>query len=401
MPTNNVKISAPPPTTAKEKKTTAAKKSTWPGVIALLSLLLMVMAIGAAYYLYQKDIQDRRLVAEKQAIDIEMALAETQKIVIAQEKTLADIQVELKNYQRGEKNGEEYLNEAEHLVRLAMFMLIFEGDTTTVYQLLQTADEKMQIMDDTTVTWPIRQALAKDIVAVQVVHRVDLPGLISHLNALSVQVESLPRSFEPTEALTASSSSSADASTDKSAATWKEKLNKTGSRITQILGGLFVISRDVPKAAPLLPPDQYIYIITNIQAQLAMAEWAVLYRQPKIYQESLTQAETWIRRYFAENHSDTQAFLTRLDRLMAISVKPDLPDLTESLKQIELARKKGAISHRLNVEEKPKTETVKQKVEEGKPPTEEVQQHMEEVREQTEQTENVRRQQQDAEGLGI
>jgi uroporphyrin-3 C-methyltransferase len=406
MPINDPKISPLQADNVKEKKTTVTRKISWPGIVAVLSLWLVIAAIGVAYYVYQKDTQAWQLLAEKQTVDIERKLAETQKIVIAQEKTFADMQAELKSYQRGEKNGDEYLNEAEHLVRLAMFMLIFEGDTTTVYQLLQAADEKIQIMGDSILTWPIRQSLAKDIVAVQVAHRVDLSGLISHLNALSAQVESLSRSFEPTEAL-ASSASPTEPAGEKNTVMWKEKLNQTGSRIIQILGNLFIISRDAPKAAPLLPPDQYVYVIINIQTQLAMAQWAVLYRQPEIYQQSLTQADTWTRRYFAEDHSDTQAFLKGLNALLEIPIKPNLPDLTDSLRQIELARKKEQVVRPSNSKEKPKAEIMRPEPEKVSPqaePTEKVRQHIEQVRQQVEQrelTEKVRQQHKDADGLGI
>jgi uroporphyrin-3 C-methyltransferase len=328
MSKDDKKTSKPPAASKETKSETPNGNATWPGFVAILSLLLVVAGFAGVYYLTQSQ----KAAIEKQAIDFQGALSATQTFVMDQQKTLLRIQGEIKEYQKEDKAADELLSEAEYLVRLAMFNLSFEANTETAYQLLQAADEKIQAMG-ATLGWPIRQALAKEMAAVNAVPKVDLPGIVSQLNALSQQVEFLPRASTPAETLT-----TAPASTSQETSTWKEKLHKTGDRISQVISSLFVISYDVPEAAPLLPPDQYVFVITNIQSKLAMAEWAALYRQPEIYQQSLAQAIEWIRRYFADNNSQTGAFIKNLDELMTISVKPKLPDLSASLKQIEIAR---------------------------------------------------------------
>ncbi|MDF3055009.1 MAG: hypothetical protein K0Q74_916 [Gammaproteobacteria bacterium] len=349
MSTNDLKTTEPLAEHAEEKK---ERKHIWPGVIAILTLLLVVIFLGTACYLYKKEIQSQRLAVRKQAVEFDMALSRTQKIVLTQQKALAVIQDQLKHQQRAEKSDEEYLGEAEHFVRLAMFTLIFESNAATAHQLLQAADEKIQSITDMASSLPIRQALAKDMVAVQMVQQVDLPGLVSRLNALSAQVELLPHLFEPAEVPSSGSPESPARTEEVAVSPGREKLNRAGDTIAQVFSKLFVITHNVPQAAPLLPPDQYVYVITNIQSKLAVAEWGVLYRQPEIYKQSLAQAETWVRRYFADNHSETQAFLKALDALLMVSIKPDLPDLTGTLKQIELARRKGDVVVESSAEEK-------------------------------------------------
>lgn len=293
----------------------------------IMVLVIIIALSGLCYLLY--------LVhgVTGQVASLQKSLSYTRAMLTTQQKATAALQNTLEVYERQEKSGDEYLSEIENLVRLAAFHLAFEGNTTAAYQLLQAADEKAQSAG--TLGWSIRQALAKDMVAVQAVQRVDLPGLVSRLNALSLQVESLPRALEVEPA------TQTPPPTHSEVMTWKERFNQAGHKITEGLGRLFIIQHDAPQAAPLLPPDQYVYVITNIQSQLAMAEWAALYRSPEIYQQSLSKAEEWVRRYFEDQHSETRGFLRNLNVLLSVPIKPELPDLADSLQQIEIARRSG------------------------------------------------------------
>lgn len=321
-----------PSVKTEQKKPQSSKGHAWPGFIALLSLVLVVLASSAGFYIYKKQIEPQTLAIEKQIANFQGAFSGTEQDLNSQRQLLNSVQSTLQEYQREEKSGDVLLSEAEYLVQLAIYNLVFEGNVTIAYQLLQAADERVEEMGGA-LSFPIRRALANDIVAISAVPKADLPGLVSRLNALSLRVETLPRAMVTVEEDATNSDNASQMPT-----TWKEKVAKTGSRMGEILSNLVVVSHDVPEAAPLLPPDQYIYVITNIQSKLAMAEWAALYRQPEIYKQSLGQAKDWVQRYFVAGNSQTAAFLKSIDELATASIKPSLPDLSDSLEQIELAR---------------------------------------------------------------
>lgn len=300
--------------------------------LAMLSLLIAIATAAIAVYIYKFHIQPN-LIPPQQMVTYEKKLSDVQRTLLTQQHVLGDVQKKLNQYQQEKQSGTVGLDEAEYLIKLAMFNLNFGGNASVARQLLQTADEKIQSLGDPKY-WPLRQAIAKDLAALDAVSKVDLPGIVSRLNALSEQVESLPHAQAPAENLTAQSRAVASVQ-PASASSFTQKLQVVGQRVLDILSRLVVITRDVPKAAPLLPPDQYAYVITNIQSKLSTAEWAVLYHQPQIYQQSLMQAKQWAFRYFAESNNQVVAFIKSLEELMAISVKPAFPDLSNTLNMID------------------------------------------------------------------
>src|SRR5262249_54493000 len=106
--------------------------------------------------------------------------------------------------------------------------------------------------------------------------------------------------------------------------------------VWQVLKTMIVIHHNVPEAEPLLPPEQYAYTKINTQTQVAQAQWAALYRQPQLYQASLTQAIAWIQRYYAAGDA-TNAILKQLQNLTKINVKPPAPNSLRSVQAIQHA----------------------------------------------------------------
>jgi uncharacterized protein HemX len=114
--------------------------------------------------------------------------------------------------------------------------------------------------------------------------------------------------------------------------TWKEKLMACLSEIKKVV----VVQHLSEPVVPLMAADQHTNLVGNIQLKLALAQWAVLHREPKIYSGALAQAKDWIGRYFTANEM-TNAVITGLSELDKMDIKPSLPDLADTVALVDQA----------------------------------------------------------------
>jgi len=246
----------------------------------------------------------------------------------AQQQHLLDAtQVTLQNLTQPEVKRMRALVEAEYLVKLANLNLEFERSTPLVINLLKTADQQLAVLGDPTLIH-VRQALTNDISALEAAPKLDISGLILKINAISQQIPQLPVLPSKTKSIPANA---AAAPIEPSA--WKRSLNAVGHALSNVV---VVRHLDQP-IEPLLPPQEQVYLILNIQLQLSQAQWAVLHQQPEIYQQSLQQADSWIKQYFLQKETITQSVLQQLAELQNTNVKPVLPNISNSLNAIQAA----------------------------------------------------------------
>lgn len=308
-------------------------RRTW---ILLMVILLIILGVGAGLFWQLQKINIQNMALEEHMDTLQDAIFLTAHKQVDQSKKIALLRTDLQRYQSQLTSSGWGLAEAEYLVNSALFNLQIEKNPQVASQILQAADEKIQQLNQVSLL-PARQALASDIAALNAVPMVDLPGIIVQINALSNQLETLPRMQKVADNAAAKTMTHPLPAT----ASWQDKTKAVLVAIGENLRSLVVIRHEAPNAIPLLPPDQYAYLITNIQTQLTMAQWAALHQQPKIYQQSLQQAKIWITRYFSPDTSAVKAILQRLQELAQVDIAPDLPDLSHSLQAVEQAQDKA------------------------------------------------------------
>ena len=108
------------------------------------------------------------------------------------------------------------------------------------------------------------------------------------------------------------------------------RLESVGHALKEVV----VVRHIEQPVAPLLPPQQQVYLTQNIQLQLSCAQWALLHQQQQVYQQCLAQANGWIAQYFVQSAPATQSVLAALTELRKVDAKPALPDLSQTLEQI-------------------------------------------------------------------
>ena len=217
--------------------------------------------------------------------------------------------------------------ESEYLLRLANQKLQLEGDTESALLLLTTVDRMLSQEDDPAL-FPVREALAADILAVRNMEPIDVAGLYVRLNNLMPTIDGLSLRSALVQSYTAQlpGQAGSQVTTDADAGLLERGLD--------ILGSIFVWQRwDVAPEA-LLPAPQEAMLKQNLRLMLEQAQLALLMSEETVYRDSLAKGSEWAARYFA---IDAGAGRTLTDELRALSaeriseVRPDISGSLEAL----------------------------------------------------------------------
>ncbi|MBI5448128.1 MAG: uroporphyrinogen-III C-methyltransferase [Gammaproteobacteria bacterium] len=215
------------------------------------------------------------------------------------------------------------LIQAEYLAQLAQLNLKYQGDVSGTLALLKMIDQRLSTLSFSGLL-DVRQVLAKDMAALQAVPNVDLPGIITKLNALSDEVTQLP--LVPQLPRTPPTLKPPYHATkfDTYLTDWKDALSTSWHALERVV----IIRHHGQPIEPLLAPEEFLYLKQNIQLQLQQAQWAALHQQQAVYVASLQHAASWINHYFTDNNLSSRALQQSLVELQKQMVQPALPDLS-------------------------------------------------------------------------
>lgn len=284
--------------------------------LLMLSLIgVILVALGGGYLFLRINTLHQRI-------------SHLDKEVFQQTQDIAATQNAMQSLTQPQEKRARALSEAEYLVKLASLDLNFEGNVPLAIHLLNTADQQLAELNDPTLN-KVRQTLVEDITTLQAAPALDLSGLVLKINAIGQQLNQLPLIAQSIKQAPKTSESTELPAIKQSM--WHRGLESVGTAFKDMV----VVRRIDRPQEPLLLPEQRSYLLLNIQLKLSQAQWAALHQQPEIYRQNLQQAKAWIQQYFLQNSSATQNVINGLSELEKINVKPTLPDLTRSLKQIE------------------------------------------------------------------
>jgi uroporphyrin-3 C-methyltransferase len=299
----------------------SAKPSHGGKIIAIFALIIALLAVGGVAYLWQQS-QINQQQDSSQLVRLQKDLSQAKDLLTQQGHTLKAVQEE-----SAQKEGSNALIEANYLVQLAAIHLAYEKNVFLARQLLEAANQR--ISDNQGPAFLAkRQAFAEDIASLQAADVVNVPELIVRLGALAEEAEALPEMPIKTSTDPASATMLIN---QTASASFADKLKNFLFSVGHSLSSMVIISSDSKLAPALLTAEQRLYIITNIQSQLSLAEWAAVHREAKIYQQSLKQVATWINRYFSAASPQVATMLTALDELKKISIDLPAPTIERSL----------------------------------------------------------------------
>ncbi|MGH1485524.1 MAG: uroporphyrinogen-III C-methyltransferase [Cellvibrionaceae bacterium] len=226
----------------------------------------------------------------------------------------------------GTSRDDWLLAEARYLLRLASQRLLVERGTEGAQGLLQSADGILQSVDDAGVL-PVREAIAKEIIALKLAKTVDRQGIYLQLSALKSQIQQLPLiPFQPeleTETLSVKPTETQENDP------W---YFSTWNSIKNALLGLsqhVQVSNINERAELLVSEEGRLQVINNIMLMFEQAQFALLHEEEKIYKDSLNKALDWWNVYYS-HYSEYEIVRSELKRLQAINVIQELPAITRS-----------------------------------------------------------------------
>lgn len=259
--------------------------------------------------------KDAVATTQKTVTDIQQTVQQNSDNIKTQSQTITDLQ----KSQRA--NKDDFLAaEALFLVKLANDHLQFENNVSVAIKLLQSADQDLASLTDPQIN-SVRAAIAADLAALQRTPQVDVSGIYARLAVLSNEMDKLP--------VINAFANAKNPTVEKNDATlpwWRRGLNS----MSDALRHMVIIRNNQSNVPPFITPDQQAFLFQNLMAMVEKAEWGLLHHQQAIYQDSLQQANNWIKQYTVVDSPVTKQVLANLQELQKMNVQPAVPNVTNS-----------------------------------------------------------------------
>lgn len=306
----------------------------------LIALIALILSLNASVQIWQanQSRQNQKNEFNHEIAELKQQQNDTAKQLAAATKNIADITLESQNKitalnkrlqstfaERAFQKQDWLLLKTRHYLELAQINAHWNDDPQTAIALLQQADSTLQ---DVTIQpiFPIRQTIAKEIALLQALPLVDIPGILSQLDAAQTIVSKLPLTADPVKTDTGSSQDT----NNPSQSAWQNHLQKN----MRFLEKLIVIKHYDDNVQPALSPIQQALLRESIRISLQEAQWAVLQNNTQLYQQSLEQALQNIKRTFKNNPQATEALIKQLQTLQQKKLRAEKPTIDQSLQHL-------------------------------------------------------------------
>ena len=298
-------------------------------LLALISLIAFVLSLSVNFKLWQLQNQKtyfdeglNKLKQQQSNMDMQLSsmkenmedmLHESQKKITALNTNLQSALSE-RLYQK----QDWLLLKARHYLELAQVNAHWGDDPKIAIALLQQADSILQELTLQQI-FPIRQVIAKEIVQLQGLTSVDIPGILSQLDAAQGLVSKLP--------VVDDHATVNQQKTNQPVSGWQSRWQQSMS----FLEKLIVIKHYDDDIEPALSPIHKAVLRDNIRMNLQEAQWAVLQNNIELYQQSLSRAVQNIKRIYEKDTPVTQTLLKQIQTLQQKTLRISMPVLDQSL----------------------------------------------------------------------
>lgn len=329
-------------------KDSAPRQKLWP--VWLVAIAALIVAIALALWSWQQwnnhqavltalnDLQqdtsqlenrygDRGSQQNQRLQSLEQTLNAQRELIARQQRQIDHNAREL--LEAGNRTRTDWLlAEAEYLLRIANQRLMIEKDIRGALSALQAADEVLNESDDIGV-YPVRQQLAREILALKGITGVDRTGLYLQLEAAIDSIHQLTDQALISERAPGFINRDSDSNNDADSA--PGPLSEAWNAAKDTLKQVVVVRRMDEPVKPLLSPDQSAYARLNLQLMLEEAEMAVLRGNQPLFERALNKARTTIENWYDNTNPRVSAISDTLAELADRNVDPDLPDISQSL----------------------------------------------------------------------
>ena len=212
------------------------------------------------------------------------------------------------------------LAEAEYYMQLANAQLQLAGNPELAELALGMADDRLVQLADPALT-EVRRALADELAALDAMNKPDIEGATLTLSSLARVVAALP--------LRQASVGEADSAADGDAA--PSGIDRAWASVKRAASGLVRVTPPDETAIPLLTPDAEYFLRTNLTLQLQVARLALLRGEQAVFEQSLADADDWLRDYFDTDSAQVRGARATIEEIRGSMVVVSPPDISASL----------------------------------------------------------------------
>lgn len=312
-----------------------AKVYRWIWIALAIVVLLSVVSIGWFYQQLQQqeaDIQSSLNELSSQNGDWQSKIEQHRQQLgrlDSDQKQLAEKLQQLTDKQQlsnAELQKRWALQEVKYLLNVANQRAVLAHDVLGAIQALLMADKQLEALSDYRLH-PLRAKIAEEIMSLQSLTRLDVPGMAIQLQTLTAHVDKLRVKKGPEVDFSKSAETADSSATDTPA--WKQAI----ADIWQQLRSLVVIRHEQSGEAAVLVPEQRYFLYQNLRLQLESARLALLNADDDSFQHSLKTAISWLEKYFTGDERD--AMLASLNSLAEQQIDVSIPDISDSLNWLE------------------------------------------------------------------
>lgn len=257
-----------------------------------------------------------------------------------QERTLADENLRLQEreaqlraavadvHRRVGMSGTQWMvAETEYLLRVASHRLALARDIETARVALELADQRLRDTRDP--GWAgVRARIARDIAQLNATQLPDLSGLAARLAAL---IEQVPQLKVARATVGAERTLPERVAREPDERSWNTLLGDVWAGFKD---SVRIRERDTPVQA-MLAPEHEFFLYENLRLHLEAARLGLVYADPDLFRDNLATADDWLARFFDPADATTQALRQAIADMRAVEIRPELPDISRSLRALE------------------------------------------------------------------
>ena len=219
----------------------------------------------------------------------------------------------------GRDKNDWQLAEVEYLMRVAQHKLILQDDFEGAAITLQAASDRIALTGDPGLL-PVRVMISEEIADLKTRKRADLVGMTLILAQLRRQVRVLEPGFALRVDEVASEPQEAETSQD-----WFDRFNV-------FINSLVKVRNEATEPTEI--EANFADVGETLEDNLKLARWAVLERDGRQYQRLIEQSLRLFREFYDLDNAANNDFMTQLQDLQKMELKPEKPDITGSLREL-------------------------------------------------------------------
>jgi len=282
--------------------------------------------------------QSGALAEQQAAVDEARAAFQQQEQRLAEENVnLQEREAELRAavadvHRRVGRSGTQWMvAEAEYLLRIANDRLILARDTESARVALGLADQRLRDTKDP--GWAgVREQIARDIAKLSAFEAPDSAGLSARLSALIEQIPQLKianATIGPERTLPERTGQ------EPGERNWETLLDDVWAGFKD---SVRIRERDKPVQA-LLAPEHQFFLYENLKLHMEAARLGLARDDQNLFRDNLNIAADWLAKYFDPEHGSAAAIAKALAEMVKIDIRPEMPDVSQSLRALQVRQK--------------------------------------------------------------